>query len=123
MVLTGRCVAAGHGPFAALGAIVRQACGASPGDVRAQLRVKLRAALDRAPAAGPADPALDVLAAAAGAGPADPRAPARLDAKAAAEELRRAWMWFATACAAAGPAVVVVEDTHWADASRWRSSM
>ena len=24
-------------------------------------------------------------------------------------------MWFATACAAAGPAVVVVEDTHWAD--------
>ena len=113
-VLTGRCATAGHSPFAALGDIVRQACGVSPNDVPRTLRVKLRAVLDRAPAAGPADAAVDALALAAGAGAAD-SVLARLDTTAAVEEVRRAWVRFATACAAAGPAILVVEDTHCAD--------
>jgi hypothetical protein len=38
----------------------------------------------------------------------------RLEPKAVADELARAWPRFASACASTGPALLVVEDLHWA---------
>jgi DNA-binding SARP family transcriptional activator len=116
-VLRGRCLAAGRGiGWWALGEIVREACGVALGDrvaaARAALRDGLTAILSRAPS-GDLDATVFALAEIAGVGlPGSPLD--RLEPKLVADELARAWPRFTTACAAAGPALLVVEDLHWA---------
>ena len=57
----------------------------------------------------------NVFALAATAGISLPGSPLhRVEPKKVADELARAWPRFATACAAAGPALLVIEDLHWA---------
>jgi predicted ATPase/class 3 adenylate cyclase len=114
-VLRGRCLAVGHGiTYWALAEILRGACRIGldePVDlVRERLRERvgqLLAPLNLPP--GEVEVTAAALAMTAGiqldAGPA---------AAISAEDLARAWPRFATAYAASGPAVWVVEDLHWA---------
>ena len=118
-VLHGRCLAAGDGiTYWALGEILRDACGIPLGDsgrlaqqrLRATLRPLFeRQGLDRAQV----DATIFALATTAGVrlpdNPLD-----RADPRDVAEELGRAWPRLATAFAAEGPVVMVVEDLHWA---------
>jgi len=121
LVLRGRCPSAGRGvTYSALGEMLREFCGISLADPAAATQARLRAGLRAILGAGePADRAeLDatVFALAVTAGIGLPGSPLdRVEPKAVADELARAWPRFATACAAAGPALFVVEDLHWAD--------
>ncbi|HEX9634740.1 MAG TPA: adenylate/guanylate cyclase domain-containing protein [Candidatus Limnocylindria bacterium] len=114
-VLRGRCLAVGHGiTYWALAEILRGACEIGldePVDlVRERLRERLAQLLEplNLPP-GEVEVTAAALAMTAG---------IQLDAGPAsaitAEDLARAWPRFATACAANGPAVWVVEDLHWA---------
>jgi DNA-binding SARP family transcriptional activator len=133
VVLQGRCPPAGRDrTYAPLGEILRQACGISLDDpapaMRARLWERLRAILGHPEGSGepqgsapvgreeaPAELDATVFALAATAGIDLPGSPlGRLEPKAVADELARAWPRFAGACAAGGPAVLVVEDLHWA---------
>ena len=106
-VLRGRCLAAGHGiTYWALGEILRTACGIrldDPSDVALQ---KLRAEIT--------DPrTLEALAATAGiAVPGS--ALQQMGPQAVSDQLASAWPRFASAEAATGLAIWVVEDLHWA---------
>jgi tetratricopeptide (TPR) repeat protein len=117
-VLRGRCVSAGHGiTYWALGEILRDACGIALGDpapvAQAKLWDGLRAILGRLEQ--PGDLEATVYALAATAGISLPGSPLdRLEPRKVGDELARAWPRFATACAAAGPALLVIEDLHWA---------
>jgi DNA-binding SARP family transcriptional activator/tetratricopeptide (TPR) repeat protein len=117
-VLQGRCPPAGRDvSYSPLGEILRQACGISLADpaaaVRARLWDRFRAILGQAPASADLDATVFALAATAGIDlPGSPLG--RLEPRAVADELARAWPRFASACAAGGPAVFVVEDLHWA---------
>ena len=120
-VLRGRCLAAGDGvTYWALGEILREACGIAHGDAgevaQEKLQVRLRellslSQLDEAEV----DATIFALAATAVIrlpdNPLD-SAPPRV----VAEELARAWPRFATASAARGPVLIVIEDLHWAGA-------
>ena len=116
-VLRGRCLSAGRGiTYWALGEMLREACGISLADpletAQARCSSGLREILGRV---GPAELDATVFALAATCGVTLPGSPLeRLEPKAVADELARAWPRFATACAADGPALLVVEDLHWA---------
>ena len=116
-VLRGRCLSAGRGiTYWALGEMLREACGISLADpletTQDRCATGLRDILGRV---GPAELDATVFALAATCGVSLPGSPLeRLEPKAVADELARAWPRFATACAAAGPALLVVEDLHWA---------
>jgi tetratricopeptide (TPR) repeat protein len=114
-VLRGRCLAVGHGiTYWALAEILRGACDIGldePVDVvRERLRERLAELL--APLSlPPGEVELTAAALAMTAGIQLDTGPA---AAVGAEDLARAWPRFATAYAARGPAVWVVEDLHWA---------
>jgi DNA-binding SARP family transcriptional activator len=118
LVLRGRCPSAGRGiTYWALGEIVREACGISLADPLATSQDRcskgLREILDRLGPSGDLDATVFALAATCGLSlPGSPLD--RLEPKAVAAELASAWPRFATACAAAGPALLMVEDLHWA---------
>jgi DNA-binding SARP family transcriptional activator len=120
-VLKGRCLAAGRGiTYWALGEILRDACGIALDDpletARERLRAGARTILSALPL--PADE-LDrtVFALAATAGIALPGNPLdRMEPRAVADELTRAWPRFATALAVRRPTILLVEDLHWAGA-------
>jgi len=120
-VLKGRCLAAGHGiTYWALGEILRDACGIALDDPAETAGERLRAGARAILAALPL-PAeeLDrtVFALATTAGIALPGNPLdRMEPRAVADELTRAWPRFATALAARRPAILLVEDLHWAGA-------
>ena len=106
-VLRGRCLAAGHGiTYWALGEILRAACGIRLDDSSDVALQKLQGAVSErrtlealATTAGIAVPGSDIE---------------HLSPQAVAEELSSAWPRFASAEAAGGLAVWVVEDLHWA---------
>jgi DNA-binding SARP family transcriptional activator len=116
-VLRGRCLSAGRGiTYWALGEMLREACGVSLADpletTQARCSAGLREILGRV---GPAELDATVFALAATCGVSLPGSPLeRLEPRAVADELARAWPRFATACAADGPALLIVEDLHWA---------
>jgi DNA-binding SARP family transcriptional activator len=118
MVLQGRCVALGDDvTYIALSEILRQACGVSLGDpperAQARLRTAVHGILDRLPPGADLDATVHALAVAAGI----PLRTNRLDGLAphqVQDELAQAWALFATGCAADNPAVLVIEDLHWA---------
>jgi DNA-binding SARP family transcriptional activator len=120
VVRSGRCLSFGDGvTYWALGEILRETCGIAIGDpapvARSRLDERLRVIL--APLGLPdreVDATIAALAATAGIDLADGRF-GQLPPKAAADELGRAWPRFAAALAATGPALLVIEDLHWAD--------
>jgi DNA-binding SARP family transcriptional activator len=120
-VLRGRCLAAGHGiTYWALGEVLRNACGIALDDPAGMAGERLRAGARAILAALPL-PAeeLDrtVFALATTAGIALPGNPLdRMEPRAVANELTRAWPRFATALAARRPTILLVEDLHWAGA-------
>jgi hypothetical protein len=97
--------------------MLREFCGVSLADPPAAAQARLRDGLRTVLGAGePAELDATVFALAVTAGIGLPGSPLdRVEPKALADELARAWPRFATACAAAGPALFVVEDLHWAD--------
>jgi DNA-binding SARP family transcriptional activator len=118
MVLQGRCVALGDDvTYIALSEILRQACGISLGDPPERSQTRLRTAvhgiLDRLPPGADLDATVHALAVAAGiplpSNPLDGLAPNQVH-----DELAQACALFATGCAADHPAVLVIEDLHWA---------
>ena len=117
-VLRGRCLAAGDGiTYWALGEILREACGIALGETgrvaHQRLRDRLRPLLTPRLNESDVDATIYALAATAATplpgNPLDDVAPRDV-----AEELARAWPRFATAIAAGGPLILVVEDLHWA---------
>ena len=118
-VLRGRCLAAGHGiTYWPCAEILRAACEISLDEAVEVAQAKAITALARLLAPlGLTDAEVDqtINALAMTAGMAMPNNPLeRLEPRDVAEELARAWPRFATALAAAGPTVLVVEDLHWA---------
>jgi class 3 adenylate cyclase/tetratricopeptide (TPR) repeat protein len=117
-VLRGRCLAAGHGiTYWALGEILRGACGIGldePGEVvRDRLRNGVAEILK--PLGLPAEDAqMTTAALATTVGIRLDRGPEEAAEPGSVDELARAWPRFATAYAAAGPAIWVFEDMHWA---------
>lgn len=115
-VLSGRCLAAGDGvTYWALGEILRDACGMALGEAGQVTQRKLHARLRDwlAPDQSDVDDTIFALAATA----AIPMPGSPLDEappRAVADALARAWPRFATAAAAQGPLIMVVEDLHWA---------
>ena len=119
-VLRGRCVAAGHGiTFWALGEILRSASGISLDEAAEtavdKLRGTARAELEPLGLSqGQVDETVFALATSANlALPGNPLD--QLDPKEVGDEMARAWPRFLSGLAAGGPAVVVIEDVHWAD--------
>jgi hypothetical protein len=117
-VLRGRCLSAGRGiTYWALGEILRQACGVSLADplaiTQARCSTGLREILGRLESSDEVDATVFALAATCGVSLPDSPLD-RLEPKAVADELARAWPRFASACASTGPALLVVEDLHWA---------
>jgi class 3 adenylate cyclase/tetratricopeptide (TPR) repeat protein len=118
-VLRGRCLPAGEGiTYWALGEILRAACGIGLDEPASVAAAKLLGNVEGI--LGPLamrDEELDLatfaLATTAGIHlPEDPLD--RMEPREVAELLGRAWPQFATGLAAAGPAVLIVEDLHWA---------
>jgi predicted ATPase len=115
-VLRGRCLAAGDGiTYWALGEILREACGIALGETgrvaQQRLRDRLRPLLTARLNEPDVDATIHALAATAAIplpdNPLDDAAPRDV-----AEELARAWPRFATAIAAGGSLILVVEDLH-----------
>lgn len=117
LVLRGRCLPGGRGAtFGALAQILREACGIGIGDSAAQAEERLRLGLARLLGEldpGDIEPTTFALATTVGiamtANPLENLAPADV-----ADRLSLAWPVLATACAAASPALFVIEDLHWA---------
>ena len=118
-VLTGRCIAAERGmTWWPLVEMLHQLCGISLEDsaeaASAKLRESLTSILIRA---GYADDELDpiVFALAATAAIAVPGNPLdRSEPTLVADELGRTWPLFLSACSAAAPTLILIEDLHWA---------
>jgi class 3 adenylate cyclase len=117
-VLRGRCLAAGPGvTFWALGEILREACGIGLDEPAQTARERLSGTRDILGRLEISDEDVDrtVFALAITAGialdenPLDAYSPDAVD-----EELGRAWPRFASALAERGPAVLLIEDLHWA---------
>ncbi|MEP6468933.1 MAG: adenylate/guanylate cyclase domain-containing protein [Chloroflexota bacterium] len=114
-VLRGRCLAVGHGiTYWALAEILRGACGIGLDEPVEVVRERLRERLDELLAPLNLPPGEVEVTAAALAMTAGIQLDAGPAASISAEDLVRAWPRFATAFAASGPAVWVVEDLHWA---------
>ncbi|HKD99197.1 MAG TPA: AAA family ATPase [Micromonosporaceae bacterium] len=115
-VLRGRCLPAGDGvTYWALGEILRDACGISLGDPGEAAQRKLTTRLGQLLSTLESDVDETVFALAATAAIEVPGNP--LDdapPRAVADALAQAWPRFATALAAGGPLIMVVEDLHWA---------
>ena len=119
-VLRGRCPAAGRGiTYWPLGEILRAACGIALDDsvdvAGNRLRSELQPVLSLL---GLREQELDQTMFALGmtAGIAIPGNPLeRMEPRAVAEELGRAWPRLASAYTSRGPVVIVVEDLHWAE--------
>jgi DNA-binding SARP family transcriptional activator/tetratricopeptide (TPR) repeat protein len=120
VVHRGRCLSFGDGvTYWALGEILRETCGVVIGEAAATANARLAERLssvlaplrleEREVAA-----TIAALAATAGIDLDDGRL-GQLPPKAVADELGRAWPRFAAALAATGPALLVIEDVHWAD--------
>jgi predicted ATPase/class 3 adenylate cyclase len=117
-VLRGRCLAAGHGiTYWALGEILRGACEIGLDEPNEVVRERLRTGVAEilGPLGLPPEDAQMTIAALA------TTVGIRLDdtaetaaGPASVEDLARAWPRFATAYVAAGPAIWVIEDLHWA---------
>lgn len=119
-VLRGRCLAAGDGvTYWALGEILRDACGIAlgePGELaQEKLHARLHALLSTSDGSDGSEVDATVFALATmtaipmPSSPLDGAPPHEVD-----EMLARAWPRFATAAAASGPLIMVVEDLHWA---------
>src|SRR6202521_4271473 len=117
-VLRGRCLAVGHGiTYWALGEILRGACEIGLDEPSEVVREKLQsgvAEILQPLELLPEDAQMTIAALATTVG-------IRLDdtheedaGPASVDDLARAWPRFATAYAAAGPAIWVIEDLHWA---------
>jgi len=120
VVLRGRCLAAGRGiTYWALGEILRSACDIALDDPVQVAGDKLRARTREILSALPlreAEVEHTIYALATTAGIQLPDNPLeRIEPRAVADELARAWPRFASAFAARGPTVLVVEDLHWAE--------
>ena len=117
-VLRGRCLSAGHGiTYWALGEILRGACEIGLDETSDVVKDRLRRAVARIlePLGLPAEDAqMTTAALATTVGIRLDDTPEAAGGPASAEDLARAWPRFATAYAAAGPAIWVVEDLHWA---------
>ena len=120
VVRRGRCLSFGDGvTYWALAEILRETCGIALGEPAATATARLVERLGEllAPLGlSDRDVAVTIAALAAtagidvaegGLGPYRPEV--------IADELRRAWSRFAAALASAGPALLVIEDVHWAD--------
>ena len=116
-VLRGRCLSAGHGiTYWALGEILRGACQIGLDETREVAREKLRtgvATILEPLGLPPEDAQMTTAALATTVGIRLDDAPEEAAGPGSAEDLARAWPRFATAYAAAGPAVWVIEDLHW----------
>jgi predicted ATPase len=119
-VLRGRCLAAGDGvTYWALGEILRDACGIALGEsselAQQKLHTRLRKTLSTSNGNDQSEVDATVFALAATTAipmpgsPLDDAPPHTVN-----EALARAWPRFATAAAASGPLIMVVEDLHWA---------
>jgi DNA-binding SARP family transcriptional activator len=117
-VLRGHCLSAGQDvTYWALGEILREACGISltdpPAVAQAKLWENLQSRLGSMQGAGEIEATAFALAATAGI--TMPDSPlARLEPRAVADELARAWPRLVSAYASDAPLLVVVEDLHWA---------
>jgi DNA-binding SARP family transcriptional activator len=119
-VLRGRCLAAGDGvTYWALGEILRDVCGIALGEsgevAQEKLHARLREILSTSDGYGQSEVDATIFALAATTAipmpgsPLDDASPYTVD-----DALARAWPRFATAAAASGPLIMVVEDLHWA---------
>jgi class 3 adenylate cyclase/tetratricopeptide (TPR) repeat protein len=118
-VLTSRCVATGGGATWAVAELLRSACGISLDDsselVADKLETALRHLLSRL-ALAPEDVENGIFVLAKAAGIFIPDNPLdRATAKEVAEQSAQAWPLFFRAQATKGPAVLIIEDLHWAD--------
>jgi class 3 adenylate cyclase/tetratricopeptide (TPR) repeat protein len=114
-VLRGRCLAVGHGiTYWALAEILRGACEIGLDEPVDVVRQRLRERLDTLLAPLHLPPGEVEVTAAALATTAGIQLDVGPASSITAEDLARAWPRFATAYAANGPAVWVVEDLHWA---------
>jgi tetratricopeptide (TPR) repeat protein len=117
-VLQGHCLSAGQDvTYLALGEILREACDISltdpPAAAQAKLWENLRLRLDSLHSAGEIESTAFALAATAGL--TMPDSPlARLEPRAVADELARAWPRLVSAYASVAPLLCVIEDLHWA---------
>ncbi len=117
MILHGRCLSGGRGAtFGALGEILREACGIAISDTAGQAQQRLRLGLARLLGElDPADIEPTTFALATTAGIALAANPLEsLPAAEVADRLGLAWPVLASACAAAAPALFLIEDLHWA---------
>jgi DNA-binding SARP family transcriptional activator len=116
-ILRGRCQPAGRGAaFDALGDILRDACGVSITDTADQARARLRRGLAGLLAdVEPIDIEPTTIALAITAGIVMPgNALEDLPPAERSDRFAMAWSVCATACAASSPAVLLIEDVHWA---------
>ena len=119
-VRRGRCVSFGDGvTYWALGEILRETCGIEIGEPTATVRTRLQERLGvllqplRLP---DRDVKITIAALAATAGiDVGEGSLGQFRPEAVADELGRAWSRFAAALASTRPAILVIEDAHWAD--------
>ena len=117
-VLRGRCLSAGHGlTYWALGEILRGACEIGLDETSDVVKERLLsgvAAILEPLALAPEDAQMTTAALATTVGIRLDDTPEEAAGPASVEDLARAWPRFATAYAATGPAIWVIEDLHWA---------
>lgn len=117
IVLRGRCVSGGReSTFGALGEILREALGIAITDSARKAQERLRLGLNRLLGElDPADVEPTTFALATTAGIALAANPLEsLPAAEVSDRLALAWPMLASACAATAPALLLIEDVHWA---------
>jgi class 3 adenylate cyclase/tetratricopeptide (TPR) repeat protein len=117
-VLRGRCLSTGHGiTYWALGEILRGACEIGLDETSEVVKERLLSGVARILeplGLPPEDAQMTIAALATTVGIRLDDTPEEAAGPASVEDLARAWPRFATAYAAAGPAIWVIEDLHWA---------
>ena len=117
-ILRGRCLSAGHGlTYWALGEILRGACQIGLEDTGDVVKERLLSGVARILEPlelQPEDAQMTTAALATTVGIRLDDTPEEAAGPDSIEDLARAWPRFATAYAAAGPAIWVIEDLHWA---------